>query len=96
MANAIPYSSTLCIVKQFAPKKESPSKRGYGRAWQSIRALFLQYYPLCCVDECQELATEVDHINADTHNNAWSNLQPFCKSCHAKKTVKCDGGFTGK
>lgn len=32
-------------------------------------------------------ATEVDHIDEDSHNNDPSNLQPLCKPCHSSKTA---------
>jgi 5-methylcytosine-specific restriction endonuclease McrA len=35
----------------------------------------------------------VDHINGDATDNSRSNLAVMCRSCHAIKTAKEDGGF---
>lgn len=87
--------------RQLSRQRPSPSKRGYGRAWQKTRALVLAEEPLC--KECERagvvrLATEVDHIiplrRGGTHDRA--NLQPMCAACHKRKTVKSDGGFGRK
>lgn len=47
-----------------------------------------------CVS-CGQAATEVDHIVPIDRggSNSHSNLQSMCKSCHARKTAKFDGGF---
>lgn len=72
--------------------RPSASKRGYDRKWRVIRAAFLKAHPQCA---CGEPATEVDHILAlrKGGTNAWSNLQPMCKPCHARKTVEVDGAL---
>ncbi|MEW6383526.1 MAG: HNH endonuclease [Pseudomonadota bacterium] len=35
----------------------------------------------------------VDHIDGDPNNNATTNLQTLCVSCHSRKTAREDGGF---
>lgn len=73
--------------------KGSSAARGYGYAWQKIRAKHLVQYPLCA--RCGALATDVDHIrplNAGGTNDD-DNLQSLCHSCHAHKTATLDGGF---
>lgn len=77
------------------PKDERPSAaaRGYDRQWRKLRKMVLQRHPLC-VDPMKRhegqvvVATEVDHILAKRFGgtDAWSNLQPLCKSCHSAKT----------
>lgn len=78
--------------------RPSPSRRGYERGWQRIRAWHLAHYPLC--EDCKECdviteATEVDHVERlrDSGDHSAENLRSLCKSCHSKKTVKCDGGL---
>jgi 5-methylcytosine-specific restriction protein A len=74
--------------------RPGPSVRGYDRSWRRLRAAFLMQYPMC--EDCmRKPATEVDHIIAIEKggNNDDTNLQALCKSCHSRKTVKCDGGF---
>ncbi len=64
--------------------------------------MVLRSSPLC-QDPYQDhpgrvvVATEVDHIVplAAGGSNTIDNLQPLCRSCHSKKTVKEDGGFGG-
>ncbi len=76
-------------------QRPSASQRGYDRMWRIIRAKFLKAYPSCA---CGAQATEVDHILAKSKGgtNAWQNLQPMCKLCHARKTVAVDGGLGKK
>ena len=81
--------------------RPSASARGYDVKWRRVRAQFLRHHPLCIGSEqepCNQAATEVDHIiplvEGGTHQ--WSNLQPFCKSCHSKKTVRENRGKGGQ
>lgn len=71
----------------------SPDKKFYNSAaWKRNRAGFLMANPLCL--KCEESniiepAVAVDHITPIRQGgNKWSysNLQPLCLSCHAKKT----------
>lgn len=75
----------------------SPSRRGYDRHWQQLRRLILSRQPLCV--ECERAgrivaATEVDHIVplAVGGTNDTDNLQPLCKSCHSRKTLRQQRG----
>lgn len=86
-----------------ASARLSPSLRGYGRAWQRARLLFLAANPFCAGPdsrcEAQGIAVaaeEVDHreaIAAGGDRFDWANLQPLCKACHSAKTVAVDGGL---
>ena len=76
--------------------------RGYGRRWQRLARMVLHRQPLC-TDPFGVHAAEgwcapaecVDHIVPLRRggSNLTSNLQALCGSCHARKTVRCDGGF---
>ena len=79
-------------------RRGSAHARGYGRAWERLRAAVLAEEPLC--RECQaagrvEAATDVDHVKprARGGTDARSNLQPLCHECHSAKTAREDGGF---
>jgi len=76
--------------------------RGYTKRWRRLARMFLRRRPLCA-DPFGAHAAEgrmawaqcVDHIvplrrGGSSHE---SNLQALCHSCHARKTVRCDGGF---
>lgn len=74
----------------------SRHKRGYGSAWDRIRATVLSDEPLC--RPCRQVgritaATEVDHVvpKAKGGGDEAGNLQPICKACHADKTIRDRG-----
>jgi len=80
----------------------SAARRGYDARWRKVREMVLREQPLCAdpfgIHAARGevvLATEVDHIVplAQGGTNERSNLQPLCKSCHARKTALEDGGF---
>ncbi len=77
-----------------APKKASPSARGYGVSWQKLRLAFLKVNPLCA--DCRLVgrttaATHVDHIKPHGLDQvllyAWDNFEcampqlPFAQNC---------------
>ncbi|MFN0168677.1 MAG: HNH endonuclease [Bryobacteraceae bacterium] len=66
-------------------------QRGYGKRWESIRALVLAEEPICRVCR-REWSQEVDHIEPaarrpDLHY-VRSNLQGICRGCHREKTYR--------
>ena len=72
----------------------SSTQRGYGARWQKLRLMFLRANPICAdpfgVHRGEPTpATDVDHIlpRSQGGTDAWTNLQPLCKSCHARKTA---------
>jgi 5-methylcytosine-specific restriction protein A len=74
----------------------SAARRGYGVAWQHIRAAYLAAHPTCeCSPDCTEAATDVDHRDGSGPfgDNRWSNLQAMSHGHHSAKTSKRDGGF---
>lgn len=76
--------------------RQSKSKRGYDRHWESVRREYLSRHPRCSEMGCFRFAVEVDHVQSIRSGGAkydFANLRGYCKSCHSKKTVRCDGGF---
>jgi 5-methylcytosine-specific restriction enzyme A len=78
-------------------------ERGYGQAWQRLRAEVLKRARyLCQCAECSStarvrLASEVDHIvpKAKGGTDHLSNLQAIHPECHKRKTQR-DEGHTPK
>ena len=85
-------------------QRPSAARRGYGRRWQRLRAMFLSANPICKDPDsrhCGEVrpATDVDHITPKAQGGryVWENLQPLCPSCHSAKTATQSSGWaTGK
>jgi 5-methylcytosine-specific restriction endonuclease McrA len=67
------------------------------RAWRDrIQPEQLRREPLCheCLAQGKvTAATDVDHVDGDPFNNVPANLRSLCRGCHARKTIKHDGGF---
>jgi 5-methylcytosine-specific restriction protein A len=85
-----PFAS---IKPAYERDRESPSKRGYDRAWQRLRRSFLHANPLClfCDQAGRVKAAEVvDHIEpirvAPSRRLDPTNLRSLCKSCHDRRT----------
>ena len=80
-------------------KREREATRGLptnSTRWRRIRAIVLADNPLCV--KCERLgrvvpATDVDHIDGDSHNNERDNLQALCRSCHTRKTNREQAGL---
>ena len=75
-------------------RRESASKRGYGRKWQEARVAFLSSNPLCKIHGArgEVVAAEVvDHVipHRGDLKLFWDrkNWQPLCKRCHDTKTA---------
>ena len=87
--------------KYYDQNRESSSKRGYDYKWTRFRKAYLSSEENALCRECLSNgrlipATEIDHITpmskgGDKYDE--TNLQPLCKSCHSRKTVKEDGGL---
>lgn len=62
------------------------------RRWKATRRTVLGAHPWCVADGCTELATDVDHIvplrrwDGDPYD--LNNLQPLCRRCHSRKTLR--------
>lgn len=80
------------VQRQRDASRTSP--RYYNTArWQRLRRLVLGREPLCriCIGEGRVVeATVVDHITplADGGTDDMANLQPLCKPCHDRKTMR--------
>lgn len=76
-------------------RRPNAHRRGYNRTWQATRQAFLAANPTCI--SCGQPATEVDHKDGGgpngPHGHDWANLAPYCKPCHARKTVTHDAGL---
>lgn len=80
-------------------QRGTPSERGYGKAWQPIRAAVLMRDGYKCV-RCGALVghrkgdAHVDHIRSKARGGTddMANLQTLCRPCHARKTNTEDGG----
>jgi 5-methylcytosine-specific restriction protein A len=85
--------------RQLDRQRLSPSKRGYGRDWQKVRALKLRAEPRCepCLERGKLVwATVVDHIVSIEERPdlrlSLDNLRSCCKPCHDRRTA-ADQGF---
>jgi len=75
-------------------RRPSARKRGYGAAWERLRARVLAEEPVCRACGIAR-ATDVDHILPRRRGgtDARDNLQALCHSCHSQKTSRSDGGW---
>lgn len=85
-----PFAATR---NEYEANRESPSKRGYDRAWQKLRKSFLAANPLCLFCDQAGIiraAEVVDHIEpiriAPERRLDWANLRSLCKPCHDRRT----------
>ncbi len=74
--------------------------RGYGWAWQQLRAQVLRDEPLCRACDAKgqvTRATQVDHVKPKTKGGTddRTNLAPLCEPCHEAKTAR-DAGKRSK
>ena len=89
-------SGCLCPLCRPSDNRQSPAKRGYGRAWQKIRETVLssagipsEQWPLYDVDHNPPYnpALEPDHLR--------DNLIPRLHADHSSKTAKEDQNRMG-
>lgn len=82
---------------RYSSDQRRRSGRTYDRRfWRRLRLEVLTQQPWCAYCEAAGKtvpATEVDHIDGDSTNNARENLRPLCKRCHSAKTAQHDGAF---
>lgn len=77
--------------------RESRHRRGYGSAWDKLRAQAMKRDKWLC-QPCRAKgrptpATECDHITpkAKGGTDALTNLQAICADCHRDKTDRDEG-----
>lgn len=88
-----PYKEPPRQVKRRQARRALPTN---STAWRRIREAHLSREPLCraCASHDRvRAATDVDHIDGDSANNAADNLQSLCHGCHSAKTARENGGF---
>lgn len=73
----------------------SPSRRGYGPAWERVRREFLEAHKEC--QRCGAPAEHAHHIRrvGDGGDHYWRNLLPLCPACHGW-THRDDRGAGGR
>lgn len=102
-AELVPPGSRFCAPHQEAAPSADRSE--YHRAnnyfyssarWRGFRLWFLRRSPLCVGADCNQPATQVDHITPIFEGGARfsaENCQSLCTSCHSKKTRSAQLGF---
>ncbi len=84
--------------REYDRTRATSTQRGYNASWRRLRKMVLNAEPLCRHCKQQDRltpATEVDHIDGNIKNSSRDNLQPLCKSCHSRKSVKEQGALSG-
>jgi len=97
---------TTCGCRQRARRqadRERPNaaRRGYGRRWREYVSRYRRDHPLCVLclaEEHLEPTACVDHIvpvSGPDDPLFWdeANHEALCRTCHARKTAREDGGF---
>ena len=74
-------------------KNDAKQKVYRSARWKGMRRAQLRYRPWCQTAECNNLATDVDHILDFTDESdplCWdaANLQSLCRKHHSEKTAK--------
>lgn len=72
---------------------ERQRKRGLhtgSKRWRIIRNQVLAWEPMCRY--CGDIATQVDHLDNDSHNNDIDNLAATCAPCHSRKSAMEQAG----
>lgn len=68
------------------------TERGYDADWRAVRRQYLRAHPRCSHPDCQQSATEVDHIQSVAARPdlrlSWSNLRGYCKPHHSARTAR--------
>ena len=83
-----PCSAWVASGQRCAEHTRTASQRGYGSAWQRLRAQMLAEAPSCQL--CGAIATQIDHIVPKSRggSDARSNLRGLCSACHARKSAR--------
>jgi 5-methylcytosine-specific restriction protein A len=99
----VPYckTHTKAVRKQSDQLRGTAASRGYDKAWQQLRKLYLAEHPLCECDDCQAgtllltAAQVVDHRIPISERPdlrlSWMNLRAMSKTCHDRHTARTQG-----
>jgi 5-methylcytosine-specific restriction protein A len=88
----VPRTADGKAMRWADPRRASSTARGYGWAWEKLRARILKRDRGLCIPCEREgritAATAVDHIvnKALGGSDDPGNLQAICQRCHAEKT----------
>jgi len=87
--------------KRYDAERGSAAERGYDARWQKFRKWLLRQPEFAVCGDCTLPTKHIDHIDAvedanDSGFYALHNLQPLCAGCHARKTIRHDGGYGRK
>jgi 5-methylcytosine-specific restriction endonuclease McrA len=84
------YCARHTRLRDKARHASRPERKIYNsNRWAYLRRRILYERPFCAHPDCDELATDVDHItpiNAGGDPYARANVQPLCKTHHGRKT----------
>ena len=75
------------VNKNYEKTRETATKRGYDTRWRKLRKMILNDNPICEICE-RKPAREVHHLNGDSRDNCYENLQALCKECHSRVGAK--------
>lgn len=89
-----PHAKTARVLPR-RRRRTRDQRAPYDTAHQrrSRRARRRQPWCTACGAKASDVQLVLDHIDGDPRNNAPSNHQVLCVSCHATKTNRYDGGF---
>ncbi len=90
--------STCGPIKRPEDRRGSSAERGYGGAWQRLRARYLLRHPLCERCKAKGLtvpAIEVHHVRYEGEGKrrtlvSMDDLESLCRACH--ESTKQRGG----
>ena len=89
-----------CEAHRPKDKRGTRQKKYDRRQWRDrLRPMKLRTDPLCahCTRQGKVVAaSEVNHIDGNSDNDRWENLESLCKPHHSLVTVREHGGFGRK
>lgn len=80
--------------------RPSSRERGYDSRWEQTRAAYLEWQPTCERTDCDEPATDVDHIDGlgplGPRGHDFDNLRALCHPHHSQRTAHDQPGGWAK
>jgi 5-methylcytosine-specific restriction protein A len=72
-------------------QRRPPTSAIYDADWKRCSRLFRERHPICSTPGCGARTQEADHVVSPKDRPdlrlRWSNLRPYCKSCHSRRTA---------